>query len=78
MTSRNINANFKFLVDVEPYKLVILSVFRELKKQVCWINKVGVSRGATLICFQLNTNHNWINYDLFIELNNKMYSLDYS
>ena len=35
---------------------------RALKKKVCWINKIGVSRGATLICFQLNTTRNWINF----------------
>ena len=50
-----------------------------LKKKVCWINKIGVSRGVILICFQLNTIRNWTNYfiDWKQKHNNKMYLLNY-
>ena len=48
------------------------------EKKVCWINKIEVPWGATLICCQLNTTWNWNNY--FInwkqKYNNKMYSLN--
>ena len=27
-----------------------------------WINEIGISRGATLVCCQLNTIRNWINH----------------
>ena len=48
-------------------------------KNVYWIKKIGVSRGATLSCCQLNTIRNWINYfiDSKQKHNNKMYSLNY-
>ena len=50
-----------------------------LKKKVYWINKIGVSRGAILICCQLNTIRNWINYfiDWKQKHNNEMYLLNY-
>ena len=49
------------------------------EKKVCWINKIEVSRGATLICCQLNMIRNWISYfmDWIQKHNEKMYSLNY-
>ena len=58
---------------------VRMSRSRALKKKVYWINKIGVSRVATVICYQLNTIRNWINYfiDWKQKHNNKMHPLNY-
>ena len=57
----------------------ILATDAYTEKKVCWIKKTGVSRCATLICCELNTIRNWINYfiDWKQKHNNKMYALNY-
>ena len=60
-------------------KKKFVSFFNYTEKEACWINKIGVSGSATLMCYQLDIIRNGINYFTVRKHkhNNKMFSLNY-